>query len=118
MKSLRTMVLCLPLPVVLVAIAATHASAATTTTCRGTFQTLGSYAYTDSDLTVTHTTCAAGKKLAQKVPAYRVLKPRHVDGYRCTAVSFAHGIRGGYQAYTCRKGAATVKWHVSVPSEV
>lgn len=116
MKSLRTMALGLPL--ILAAVATTHASAAATTTCPGTFQTLGSYTYTDSALTVTHTTCAAGKKLARKLPPYRVLKPRHVDGYRCTAVSFAQGINGGYQAYTCRKGAATVKWHVSVPSEV
>jgi hypothetical protein len=67
MKSLlRTMAV--GLPVVLAAVAATQASATAMSKCPGSFQTLGSYRYTDSSLTVANTTCAAGKKLARKLP--------------------------------------------------
>lgn len=118
MRPLRTITVFVPLAIAAIA---PQASAAASTKCRGSFQTLGSYKYTDSNLTVTNTTCAAGKKLAQKVPPYRVLKPRHVSGYLCTAVMHYSGplkSGGGYQAYTCSKGAVNVKWHVLIASEL
>jgi hypothetical protein len=119
MKSVRSITVGVPFVLAAIAIPPTSATAAVK--CPGSFQTLGSYTYTVSELTVANTSCAAGKKLAQKIPPYRVLKPRHVDGFLCAAVGHYAGARptnGGYQAYTCRKGARTVKWHVAVPSEL
>jgi hypothetical protein len=114
--------------IVLVAVLAvgsiTSQAFASTTHCPGSFysHSSGGPSYKVTNLTVTNTTCVAGKRLSGKIPVYRVLRPLNVEGFRCTATmhytnpQFPSG--GGHQMYLCRKRSKAVTWNLEIPSEL
>jgi hypothetical protein len=82
----------------------------------------GGPAYRVTDLTVRHTTCAVGRRLSSRIPAYRVPRPLRVAGFRCRATTHYANPQlpaaGGYQQLACRRRREAVRWHLEVPSEI
>jgi hypothetical protein len=103
--------------------AITSQAIASTAHCSGSVSShFGGTTYQVTNLTVTNTTCAVGKKLSSKIPAYRVPKPLHVEGFRCTATRYYTNpqfpTNGGYEKYVCHKHGKLVTWNLEVPSEI
>ncbi len=86
----------------------TSQAIANTTHCSGSvYSHSGGTTYKVTNLSVNQTTCALGKKLSSKIPAYRVPKPLQVEGFRCTSkLHYSNPqspIYGGFEDYVCRK---------------
>jgi hypothetical protein len=101
----------------------TSQAVASTTRCSGSvYSHSGGTTYKVTSLAVTNTTCAVGKKLSSKIPAYRVPKPIHVEGFLCTATRYYSSPQlpqaGGYEKYVCHKQSKLVTWNLEVPSEI
>jgi hypothetical protein len=101
----------------------TSQAVASTTHCPGSvYSHSGGTSYKVTNLAVTNTTCAVGKKLSSKIPAYRVPKPIHVEGFLCTATRYYSSPQlpqaGGYEKYMCHKQSKLITWNLDVPSEI
>ncbi len=110
------------LPIVLAAGAIPSQALASTTHCSGPVSShSGGTTYKVTDLSVSHTTCAVGKKLSSKIPASMVPKPITVEGFRCTAtLRYTHPgitVAGGSENYVCHKQQKLVSWSLEVPVE-
>jgi hypothetical protein len=110
------------LPMMLAAGVVPSQALASTTHCSGPVSShSGGTTYKVTDLSVTNTTCAVGKKLSSKIPAYMVPKPITVEGFRCTStLRYTHPgipVAGGSENYVCRKHQKLVSWSLEVPVE-